>query len=307
MRSFPTSCCRAWTALRCAASGSRTSGCKPIPFLFYTRRHDDPKYERFALELGAERFLARSVSPETLVTALDELLANVPKGNGGTGTMPIPTIDETVIQRPVGLDKAQRAAEAEKVQRIAELETPAQACRGVGDASASSRGIGERQRKQLRNWRALSASSRGAGERAAQAGRGAGERAAQAGRSGRARPTGAARCSRRSKSSKRPIGGSLPARRASAACSKRIRCRCGSPITRPAASSQSTTRHSRCTVIAARSSSDSSAPRSKRPTPRTAPRRSRISARTAARSRSRCARRKSNSTAAAPISFRATT
>ena len=42
-----------------------------IPFLFYTRRHDDPKYERFALELGAERFLARSVPPEQLVTALD--------------------------------------------------------------------------------------------------------------------------------------------------------------------------------------------------------------------------------------------
>ena len=96
-----------------------------IPFLFYTRRHDDPKYERFALELGAERFLARSVSPEQLVTALDELLVNVPKpsGNGGsTGTMPLPTLDETVIQRPVGLDKAQRAAEAEKVARIAELE-----------------------------------------------------------------------------------------------------------------------------------------------------------------------------------------
>lgn len=47
-----------------------------IPFIFYTRRHDDPKYERFALELGAERFLARSVAPETLITALDELLAN---------------------------------------------------------------------------------------------------------------------------------------------------------------------------------------------------------------------------------------
>src|SRR5512138_3839922 len=97
-----------------------------IPFVFYTRRHDDPKYERFALELGAERFLARSVPPETLITALDELLANVPKtsGNGGGGgTMPLPTLDETVVQRPVGLDKAQRAAEAEKVARITELET----------------------------------------------------------------------------------------------------------------------------------------------------------------------------------------
>jgi PAS domain S-box-containing protein len=100
-----------------------------IPFLFYTRRHDDPKYERFALELGAERFLARSVPPEMLVTALEELLANVPhgsgksNGNGGhTGTMPLPTLEETVIQRPVSLEKAQRAAEAEKAARIAELE-----------------------------------------------------------------------------------------------------------------------------------------------------------------------------------------
>jgi PAS domain S-box-containing protein len=103
-----------------------------IPFLFYTRRHDDPKYERFALELGAERFLARSVPPETLVSALDELLANVPR-NGGSNTMPLPTLDETVIQRQVIAEKAQRAAaeaeraqraavDAERAQRLAELE-----------------------------------------------------------------------------------------------------------------------------------------------------------------------------------------
>jgi PAS domain S-box-containing protein len=47
-----------------------------IPFVFYTRRHDDPKYERFALELGAARFLARSVAPEALGTAIDELLTS---------------------------------------------------------------------------------------------------------------------------------------------------------------------------------------------------------------------------------------
>jgi len=92
-----------------------------IPFLFYTRRHDDPKYERFALELGAERFLARSVPPESLVSALDQLLASVPK-NSGNNTMPLPTLDETVIQRNVIAEKAQRAAEAERAQRLAELE-----------------------------------------------------------------------------------------------------------------------------------------------------------------------------------------
>jgi PAS domain S-box-containing protein len=107
-----------------------------IPFLFYTRRHDDPKYERFALELGAERFLARSVPPESLIAALDELLAKAakPSGNGSSGngssgngssgnTTPLPTLDETLIQRPIGLDKAQRAAEAEKAARLAELES----------------------------------------------------------------------------------------------------------------------------------------------------------------------------------------
>jgi PAS domain S-box-containing protein len=92
-----------------------------IPFLFYTRRHDDPKYERFALELGAERFLARSVPPESLVTALDELLASAPK-NGGGNTMPLPTLDETLVQRNLVAEKAHRAAEADKAQRLAERE-----------------------------------------------------------------------------------------------------------------------------------------------------------------------------------------
>lgn len=48
------------------------------PFVFYTRRHEDPKYERFALELGAERFLSRSAAPEALVKAIGELLAAAP-------------------------------------------------------------------------------------------------------------------------------------------------------------------------------------------------------------------------------------
>ena len=131
-----------------------------IPFVFYTRRHDDPKYERFALELGAERFLARSVSPDSLVTALDELLADVPNGNG-TGTMPMQTIDETVIQRPVSLDKAQRAAEAEKVLRIAELEKAQR--KHVAELENAQRKLAAElesaSASTLRSWRAPSANT----------------------------------------------------------------------------------------------------------------------------------------------------
>jgi PAS domain S-box-containing protein len=86
-----------------------------IPFLFYTRRHDDPKYERFALELGAERFLARSVPPETLISALDELLTQSPK-NGGT--TPLPALDEAAIQRVAALEKVgMEKAALEKAQK----------------------------------------------------------------------------------------------------------------------------------------------------------------------------------------------
>jgi PAS domain S-box-containing protein len=108
-----------------------------IPFVFYTRRHDDPKYERFALELGAERFIARSVPPESLVKALEELLVNVPKNGSGSNTQPLPRLDETVIQRQVVAEKAQRAAaEAERVQRQAELE---KAQRGIAELEKAQR------------------------------------------------------------------------------------------------------------------------------------------------------------------------
>ena len=99
-----------------------------IPFLFYTRRHDDPKYERFALELGAERFLARSVPPEALLAALDELLVDVSAKSNAT--MPLPALDETAMRRAA--EKAQHAQAAERSQQqhaqarlqaqIAELE-----------------------------------------------------------------------------------------------------------------------------------------------------------------------------------------
>lgn len=118
-----------------------------IPFLFYTRRHDDPKYERFALELGAERFLARSTAPETLLSALDELLppgaASAPRapapapangvngngaahGNGLSGnTRPMNMLDTAAMQRFAVLEKSQ--ADAVEKAQLAQKQQAAQA------------------------------------------------------------------------------------------------------------------------------------------------------------------------------------
>lgn len=120
-----------------------------IPFVFYTRRHDDPKYERFALELGAERFLARSSQPETLLNALDELLpkgqangnanghavagangaaANgsaIGHGNGTSGsTRPMTMLDTQAIKRMALLEKTQ--AEALERAQFAQRQQAAQ-------------------------------------------------------------------------------------------------------------------------------------------------------------------------------------
>lgn len=113
-----------------------------IPFLFYTRRHDDPKYERFALELGAERFLSRSTAPDTLLSALDELLppghVNGARANGqanghinghGNGTSgntrPMNMLDTAAMQRFAVLEKTQ--AEALEKAQAAQRQQAAQA------------------------------------------------------------------------------------------------------------------------------------------------------------------------------------
>lgn len=77
-----------------------------VPFLFYTRRHDDPKYERFALELGAERFLSRTSQPDTLAAVVDQLLAPVPPAAAASAR---PADDEKAAQH--GQAAALRRAE----------------------------------------------------------------------------------------------------------------------------------------------------------------------------------------------------
>jgi len=99
-----------------------------VPFIFYTRRHDDPKYERFALELGAEGFIARTAQPEALASAIDQLLANVPVENGSDRAA---ALDEGVVQRAQAvaqqrveqaLMQAQQQAEQARIQALAQLK-----------------------------------------------------------------------------------------------------------------------------------------------------------------------------------------
>lgn len=48
---------------------------KEIPFVFYTDSYVEPKYEKFALALGADRFIPKPQKPEKLINILIDLLA----------------------------------------------------------------------------------------------------------------------------------------------------------------------------------------------------------------------------------------
>ena len=104
-----------------------------VPFIFYTRRHDDPKYERFALELGAERFLSRTEQPEALVKVLDELIKTADTSSAASNaTVRMPALSDSP-QRPDALERTQQAlamateraqqAQARLRNQIGELET----------------------------------------------------------------------------------------------------------------------------------------------------------------------------------------
>ena len=109
-----------------------------VPFVFYTRRHDDPKYERFALELGAERFLARSSTTDELLRAVSELLLHAPK----TETVPMLVLDERAAQRGVAaaaLTQPIPAEERAAVQLQATVQAQQQSLERAQQAQARLR------------------------------------------------------------------------------------------------------------------------------------------------------------------------
>jgi PAS domain S-box-containing protein len=91
-----------------------------VPFVFYTRQQNDPKYERYAREVGAERFLAR-VAPESLLDAVEELLRNPARKGEPTEPAPLAQVNNPVFgDRRAGTIEPQ--TEADLRARIARLE-----------------------------------------------------------------------------------------------------------------------------------------------------------------------------------------
>jgi len=60
-----------------------------IPFVFYTATYIDPKDERFATRLGAERFLIKPMKPELLVQAVHEVLREAEAKNSVVPEKPL--------------------------------------------------------------------------------------------------------------------------------------------------------------------------------------------------------------------------
>jgi PAS domain S-box-containing protein len=90
-----------------------------VPFVFYTRRYDDPKYERFALDLGAERFLPRTVRPESLLQAIDEVTAA--RVAPAVPVLNTPAADVSAMSRTQALVREQQLR-----AQLSELEATAQ-------------------------------------------------------------------------------------------------------------------------------------------------------------------------------------
>ncbi len=53
---------------------------KNIPFIFYTATYTDPKDEKFALSLGAERFIVKPMEPDDFIATLEEIILDQEKG-----------------------------------------------------------------------------------------------------------------------------------------------------------------------------------------------------------------------------------
>ena len=91
-----------------------------IPVLLHSFRVEGPKYEVFAAEVGAERFMPRGSKIEDLVNLIDEL-------QPGSGTMRVPALVPELLEKR----EQDRKRLVDLERQIGELETTNERLRGA--------------------------------------------------------------------------------------------------------------------------------------------------------------------------------
>jgi CheY-like chemotaxis protein len=93
---------------------------RSIPFVFYTATYTDPEDEKFGLSLGADRFLVKPITPENLLSAVEEVFRELEACSSACTKKPIPAED-------VYLKEYNQALIHKLEDKLAQLETANQA------------------------------------------------------------------------------------------------------------------------------------------------------------------------------------
>jgi PAS domain S-box-containing protein/putative nucleotidyltransferase with HDIG domain len=110
------------------------------PFIFYTTRFDDPKYERFAQEVGADRFFANPESTDAVITALDEALESSRRGTGTLRLKADDVVEAFEREKAREVERESEAARQRDAQRRIAIERQREAERERDKAVASLKG-----------------------------------------------------------------------------------------------------------------------------------------------------------------------
>ncbi|HUJ16644.1 MAG TPA: response regulator [Nitrospirota bacterium] len=106
---------------------------RSIPFIFYTATYTEPQDERFALSLGAERFIIKPQQPEVLAQVVRDLLHDFQKGTLAPAEKPLgeemeffrrynEVLFSKLEQKMIQLETANRRLERDVAERMHSVE-----------------------------------------------------------------------------------------------------------------------------------------------------------------------------------------
>jgi len=119
---------------------------KAIPFVFYTATYTDPKDEKFAFSLGAERFIVKPAEPDVFMEMVREVVENCE-----TGRLVAPR--EPVVEKEAVVFKQYNEALIRKLEdKMAQLEEANQALeRDIIERMGTEEKI-KQQLDELQRW-----------------------------------------------------------------------------------------------------------------------------------------------------------